>query len=394
VITKAEGGQLMGSTGDGVLLVLCLVVASLALAVGLRLVIAARRIRWHSVSLASGNQTTKVTVIVPARNEEQDLGAALESILRQTDVTLEVLVVDDHSTDRTGIIADAAARADPRVQVIHHPLLPPGWLGKHNAMHQAAARASGDYLLFTDGDILFQPACLALALAEMEQHQLDFLSLFPLIRCGSLWENVLTPGFAWGIMVKFARPGLRDGTAANAYAAGAFMLVRRLALQAIGGFEAIKAETCDDIALARQLQKNGYQIGLRAAPHLLQVRLFKSGADAFWGPTKNVLSGLEGRIWLAPLRMLWPLVVFWTPLVAIVVGAWESNPAVLLAGFAAYGVEYATLWPSRSLFRFHAVKALFFPLLVISLWCCLLRSLYHHLARGSIVWRGRAVKVR
>jgi len=87
-------------------------------------------------------------------------------------------------------------------------------------------------------------------------------------------------------------------------------------------------------------------------------------------------------------------VVFWTPVVSIVAGAWESHPAVLLAGFAAYAAEYATLWPSRSLFRFHPVKALFFPLAVISVWCCLLRALYHYLAWGNIVWRGRAVKVR
>ena len=134
----------------------------------------------------------------------------------------------------------------------------------------------------------------------------------------------------------------------------------------------------------------------KAEQHQLDfLSLFpQSGADAFWGPTKNVLSGLHGRTWLAPLLLLWPLVVFWTPVVSIVAGAWESHPAVLLAGFAAYAAEYATLWPSRSLFRFHPVKALFFPLAVISVWCCLLRALYHYLARGSIVWRGRAVKVR
>ena len=384
----------MGATGDSILLVLCIAVVFLALAVGIRLVIAARRIGWNSVPLPGGNRTTKVTVIVPARNEEQDLAATLESILQQTDVTLEVIVVDDHSTDRTGIIADAAARADPRVQVIHHPPLPPGWLGKQSAMHQAAAGASGEYLLFTDADILYQPACLAIALAEMKQHQLDFLSLLPLVRCGSLWESVLTPAFAWGIMIKFARPGLRDGTGAGAYAVGAFMLVRRGAFQAIGGFEAIKADMCDDIALARQIKKHGYHVGFRAAPQLLQVRLFKSGADAFWGPTKNVLSKLHGRIWLAPIVMLWPLVVLWTPVGSIVDRAWESHPTVLFAGVAAYVALYASLWPSRSLFRFHPVKALLFPLVVISFWCCLLRALYHHLAWGNIVWRGRAVKVR
>jgi chlorobactene glucosyltransferase len=357
-------------------------------------VIAARRIRWHTAPLASGKPATKVTVIVPARNEEQDLAAALESILQQTDVTLEVIVVDDHSTDRTGMIAAAAARADPRVQVIQQPPLPPGWLGKQNAMQQAAVQGSGAYLLLTDADILHQPACLALALTEMAQHKLDFLSLLPLVRCGSLWENVLTPGFAWGIMTRFARPGFRDGTGADAYAAGAFMLVRRDAFQAIGGFEAIKADMCDDIGLARRLKKHGYHVGVRAGPHLLQVRLFKSAADAFWGPTKNILSRLHGRIWLAPPLLFWPLAVFWTPMAAIVAGACEGHATVFLAGCAAYGALYVSLWPSRSLFRFHPLKALFFPLLVISLWCCLLRALYHYAVRRSIVWRGRAVKVR
>ena len=172
------------------------------------------------------------------------------------------------------------------------------------------------------------------------------------------------------------------------------MLVRRSAFEGIGGFAAIKGDMCDDIALARQLKKHSYRLGLRSAPHLLQVRLFKSAADAFWGPTKNVLSRLHGRIWLAPFLLLWPLVVFWTPVVAIVVGAWKGHAAVFLAGCAAYVALYASLWPSRSLFRFHPLKALFFPLVVISLWRCLLRAFYHYVAWGSIVWRGRAVKVR
>jgi len=90
---------------------------------------------------------------------------------------------------------------------------------------------------------------------------------------------------------------------------------------------------------------------LPGGPHLLQVRLFKSAADALPG-TDPERPRRHGRTWVAPLVMLWPLVVFWTPVVSIVVGAWESHPAVLLAGFAAYVALYATLWPSRSLFRF------------------------------------------
>ncbi len=384
----------MWSSWDWALLIVCLGVTLLSAAVAVRLVIASRRIRWHPILPEAGDQATQLTVISPARNEAQDLGASVQSILDQMGVNLEVIIVNDHSTDSTGSIADTAAQADRRVRVIHDPPLPAGWLGKCNAMHRAAAVASGDYLLFTDADIRHHPWCLAIALLEREQHQFDFLSLLPLMQCVSLWESVLTPGFAWGIMPRFARPGLRDGTAAEAYAAGAFMLVRRAAFQAVGGFEDIKADMCDDIALARRLKKSGYRVGVRAAPGLLQVRLFKSGSDAFWGPTKNVLSALHGKLWLAPAMLLGTLVVFWTSLVCVAVGAWQGKPALLLAGTIAYAVQYASLWPSRWLFRFHPAGALLFPLAVISLWCCLVRALYHYAVHGAILWRGRAVKVR
>jgi chlorobactene glucosyltransferase len=384
----------MGSPWDWTLLLACLGIILLSAAVAGRLVIASRRISWYPDLSRACDQSMKGTVIIPARNEEQDLGAALQSIREQTGVNLEIIVVNDHSTDRTGPIADAAAQADRRVRVLHNPPLPPGWLGKTNAMHQAAALASGDYLLFTDGDIRHHPRCLAMALHEQAQHRLDFLSLLPRIECGSLWESVVAPGFAWGIMPRFARPGLRDGTDADAYAAGAFMLVRRAAFLAVGGFGDIQADVCDDIALARRLKKSGYRVGFRAAPQLLQVRLFKSGSDAFWGPTKNVLSVLRGKLWLAPAILLGTLVVFWTSLVAVAVGAWQGKPALLLAGIGAYAVQYASLWPSRWLFRFHPVGALLFPLLVLSLWCCLTRALYHHAVHGTVLWKGRTIQVR
>jgi chlorobactene glucosyltransferase len=384
----------MWSLLDWALLIACLGVTVLSAAVARRLVIGSRLIEWHPDLSEARDQSAKVAVVIPARNEEQDLGAALQSILAQTDVNLEVIVVNDQSTDRTGPIADAAAQADQRVRVIHDPPLRPGWLGKSNAMHQAAAVAGGDYLLFTDADVHHHPRCLATALLELERHQLDFISLFPLMLCVSTWESVLAVAVAWGIMPRFAMPGLRDGTAADAYGVGAFMLVRRAAFEAIGGFEDIKADVCDDIALARRLKKSGYRVGFRAAPQLLQVRLFKSGTDAFWGPTKNVLSRLRGQLWRAPLLMLAPAVVFWMPLVAVAVGAWQGKLVLLLAGLVSYALQYASLWPSRWLYRFHPVRALLFPLAVISLWCCLARALCYHVVRGSVLWKGRALKVR
>ena len=119
-------------------------------------------------------------------------------MLAQEDVELEVIVVNDHSSDCTGAIADAFAAADGQVRVIHDPELPAGWLGKCNAMQKAAASASGDMLLFTDADIVHAPRCFIMGLAEMETRKLDFLSLFPLMKCVSVVENIIVPALRGG----------------------------------------------------------------------------------------------------------------------------------------------------------------------------------------------------
>jgi hypothetical protein len=284
----------MWSALDGVLLFGCLGVTLLSIAVACRLLLASKRIRWQP-TLSDSCPSAPVTVIIPARNEEHDLAPALQSILDQAGVNLEVIV---------------------------------------------------------------------------------------------------TAGFAWGIMPRLATPGLRNGSAATAYAVGAFLLVRRTAFEAVGGFADLKADVCDDIGLARRLKQSGYRVGFRAAPELLTARLFKSNSDAFWGPTKNVLSRLRGRYWLAPAFLLGIMALFWTSLVAITLGVWQGHPTLLLAGIVAYIAQYASLWPSRWLFHFHPAKALLFPLAILSLCCCLTRAMYHYTLHGTVIWKGRAVQVR
>ena len=134
-------------------------------------------------------------MIIPARNEELDLAQAASR--PSWPPARRRARGDRHQRpfdhDRTGAIADAAALAVRRLKVIHDPELPPGWLGKCNAMEQAARQASGDVLLFTDADIMFKPICFAAALDEMERRELDLLSLFPRMNCVSVWEEYPRP---------------------------------------------------------------------------------------------------------------------------------------------------------------------------------------------------------
>lgn len=375
------------------LLGLCLSAALVSALILWRFAGALGRLRWRSRPRGTAASRAKLSVIVPARNEEQDLAAGLQSILHQAGVELEVIVVNDHSSDRTRAIAEAVAATDRRIAVIHDPILLPGWLGKANAMQHGTDRATGDYLLFTDADVRHAPGCFDAALAEMKRHRLDFFSLFPRMQCVSFWENVNLPIYIGGL-AQLVGPSIADDRSPDAVAAGALLLVRSEVFRAAGGFEPLRTEMFDDVAMARLVKRQGGQVGFRAAPDLLQVRMFKGNCDAFWGTTKNILAGLRGQVWLAPLVMLLPVLVFGSPIISFLVGMAAGEPLLVLAGLTTYAVQYGILLLGRELFAFHRGKALFFPLVAVVVFCCFLRALYYYVVRGSVLWRDRAVRVR
>jgi len=374
-------------------LILCLAAALISVVVAVLFLAAVRR--WSHGLPATGvpGRAARLTVIIPARDEEQDIAVALRSVLDQQDIDLEIIVVNDHSSDQTGAIADAMAASEPRLKVIHNPELPAGWLGKCNAMQQAAAVATGDMILFTDADIVHAPRCFVTALAEMERRELDFLSLFPLMECVSLWENVILPALVGGLAL-LATSGIEDPRSPDALAAGAFLMIRARVFHAIGGFESITHEMLDDVALARLVKRNGHRVGFRMAPQLLQVRLFKDNRHAFWGMTKNILEVVRGRLWMAPLVMLTNVFVYWTPVLCAIAGIREARPSLLLLAIGTYGIQYAMLWAGHRIFRFRPLKALLFPLVVVPVSCCMARALYLYIHQGAVQWRGRTIRVR
>jgi len=260
-------------------------------------------------------------------------------------------------------------------------------------MQQAAAVAAGDMLLFTDADIVHAPRCFVTAMAEMERRDLDFLSLSPLMDCVSLWENAILPTLVGGLAL-LATPGIEDPRSPDALAAGAFLMIRARVFRAFGGFESINYEMLDDVALARLVKRNGYRVGFRMAPHLLKVRLYKDNRHAFWGMTKNILEGLRGRLWMAPLVMLLPVFVYWTPFLCAIVGFRQTRPSLLLLAMGTYGIQYGMIWVGRRIFRFHPLKALLFPLVVVPVICCMARALYLYTHQGAVHWRGRTIRVR
>jgi hypothetical protein len=176
---------------------------------------------------------------------------------------------------------------------------------------------------------------------------------------------------------------------------GALMLVKKSAFQAVGGFEPVKSAMLDDVMFAQLLKRKGHSVAYALAPDLLRVRLFKNSRDAFWGPTKNILSPFQGRMWLAvwfalPITLL-PFFIYGTPLLAL--GFATGNYLLLITGAMTYALQYVTLFLGREQSRFDPLKTLCFPLISIVTTCCIVRALYYHFAKGAVMWRGRAIVV-
>lgn len=332
-----------------------------------------------------------LTVIVPARDEEAALEEAMRSILAQKGVDFEVILVNDHSTDRTGEIADRLAGEDPRLRVMHDPDLPPGWLGKNNAMHQAAAMARGRYILFTDADIIHRPGAFAAGIAEMRRLDAHLLSLLPASGWVTVFENAIVPGFFVGaITLAVGRVG--DPRSEEAAAAGAYILVRADTYRALGGHERIRNAVLDDVQLARLIKHSGHAIALRGAPDLVYCRMYRGNREAFWAFSKNILDALPGKPWWFIL-FVWPVhLAMVTGGVAMMgAGAAIGSWPVFLGGAGFHLLQYTTFYVMRRYMTFSPLRALLFPVSALSMTACLARALYYRVARGSVVWRGREV---
>jgi hypothetical protein len=377
---------------DQSLVIISLAWAVISVALGVAFLATLRQLgTLTAVKQPSESQPT-VSVVVPARNEERDLATALRSLLAQEGVQTQIIVVNDHSSDRTGEIADSIAESDGRITVIHNPPLVPGWLGKANAMEQGAKLATGEFVVLTDADVIHQPLCFASAIAEFERKQLDLLSLCPTFEAESFWENVLLPHVMIAGIVQFFRHPVNESKSADGAAAGAFILMRRQLLDRMGGLACVKSEFLDDVALARAVKRQGFDTRFKLAPGLLKVRLFKGNRDAFWGLTKNILGAVE-QIWMAVPAMFLPLVVYWVPLLAVFVGLLEAKPLLVASGGLAYAVQLALLIPASRICKIRWPKAIFFPLAAVPVLCCFTKALYHRLISGSVAWRGRVIAV-
>jgi chlorobactene glucosyltransferase len=331
----------------------------------------------------------RVSVLVPARDEAETLGACVWSLLSQRYPDFEVIVLDDGSTDRTREIAESFEH--PRLRVVAGEPLPAGWTGKAWACDQLARLATGELLLFTDADTVHDPATLESAVASLESTRADLLTCITRNLVPTLGEQLLVPIVNWSIMtllpVGLGHALGRSGafSAAN----GKFMLFRRPAYDAIGGHASVRDDATEDLALCRLVKGRGFRWRLRDASDRVSARMYHGFGEAVQGFSKNLFALFGYRMLWALFVWCWLLVITWYPWVtlggAVRAGA-IGGPA--FAALVTVGLNLATWLVVSVRNRLPLHLGLLHPFIITASAYVGLRSLVLSIA-GRTTWKGR-----
>lgn len=343
-----------------------------------------------------------ISVVIPARNEARNIAPCMQSVLRSSYPSVEVVVVDDRSTDGTGIIAREVARADKRARVIDAPPLPEGWLGKQWACSHGAAAARGELLCFTDADTTHGHELLARSVAMLRRHRLDFLTVAGKQRLVTFWERVVQPQVFTLLALRYGGPAEVNCSprVVDKIANGQFMLFTRATYDEVGGHEAVRGRVAEDLALAQLLFARGKRTMVALGLGQLSTRMYGSLGEIVRGWMKNVYAGgLDSVPFGTAGRALLPFALLATPcatlapvvvLLLAIFGLVSSGALLWAAACTAimlvwWGFSYVVAA------RLSPMYAFTFPLGAVVVAYIILRAV----SRGSRVeWKGREYQLR
>ncbi len=337
--------------------------------------------------------TPRVSLLVPARNEARNIEGCVRGLLAQNYPAFEVIVLDDESTDGTGEILKRLAAEDARLHVIHgHPLLP-GWLGKNWACQQLSQAANGEYLLFTDADTHHDPLMLRDAIAVALATHADLLSGMPHQEVRTWSEQLLVPILAWSFMA-FIPIALAEHVRAAflSVSIGQFLLFRRSAYDRSGGHTAVRDKVVEDFELARNIKQTGLQWRFVDATSRIHCRMYHNFREVFDGLSKN-LYVVFGNVFFFALAWSALVISFFEPqLILLLALLGVPLPDKLLPlSILAIG-QAILLWGLTDLrFGFPIKQAALYPLTIALAVVIGLRSLFAHLFKRGVTWKGRSV---
>ena len=340
-----------------------------------------------------------ISICIPARNEERNIRACVEAALAQDYPNLEVIVLDDRSTDATPSILATIASHDPRLHPISGSDLPEGWAGKPHALHQALAVARGEWLCFVDADTSVTPEALSSCYVKAIETNADMFTIMTFQIMGTFWEKVVMPLVMTALSVGFSPRKVNDPKRKDAIANGQFIMIKRSVYDAIGGHERVKDQIVEDKAIAEQVKWNGYRLVVANGYAVARTRMYTSLPEMWEGWTKNIYLGLRDQSSLLILGMfgafvlliaalflpVWPLLgLFWY----LQGGSWMA---------AAVITKSLILWAFLIYVRARVAKAMDVPLwyafttpLGAAVFAAMmLTSTWKVLSGKGVTWKGR-----
>jgi glycosyltransferase involved in cell wall biosynthesis len=336
-----------------------------------------------SSSVASQHTTFALTAIVPARDEEAVIGACLESLAKQSEIT-EIVVVNDQSSDGTAaIVRDLATRiANLRLLEAQEP--PPGWVGKNNALTLGARNVATEWLLFTDADVELEEGATARALQIAQENQAALVSFSPQQITEKWYEKALIPFVYCRLARRFSYAAVNDPNSSAAAANGQFLLIRREVYEAIGGHARFASDVLEDVALAVAVKAAGHRLWFGPGKGIVRARMYRTFGAMWEGWTKNLYRLMGGTPWKAfrEGESAFP----WIPLVVILLGI--KFPIAMFAGVLLLVLRQMN-YGSELVRNQYPFAFIIYYIPAVFLYAGLLAASYRSYARGKVQWKGR-----
>ena len=334
-----------------------------------------------SISLDREKSYPRLSVIIAARNEAGTIENALKSVLAQNYPNLEIILVNDRSNDGTDKILQKLAEKDPRVLIHHVEELPPGWLGKVNAMQQGFGKSTGVWLLFTDADVHFQEESLERIMDVVERSSVDYLCVVPEVQAG---QRLLKALYTVSLSGFFLATRIWEVKNQNSFVGvGACGLVRRSLLTQNPGLPWLKMEVVDDLALAQLAWQAGGKLDVYWGRECLGVEWYSSMGDLIRGLEKNLFAGAQYQYWRALLGIIGILFVAFAPWLSIFSGNWLLS-LTAVGAFSGYWLAWISGDKAQ---RVRWLERLISPLLLFVIAWALARSTFMTWRQGGIKWR-------